>query len=59
VVADVDTCRVTTSLQTTPPPGWYHDPQTPSLTRYFDGIVWTQHVAPAGTPIVAEAPAES
>ena len=47
---------MSTPLQTTPPPGWYHDPQTPSMTRYFDGTTWTEHVAPLGTPVSAGAP---
>lgn len=36
------------------PAGWYDDPQSPSLTRrYWDGMSWTEHVAPhvpAGAP---------
>ncbi len=28
-------------------PGWYGDPHSPGSCRYFDGIAWTQHVAPA------------
>lgn len=47
---------MTTQQQSTPPPGWYHDPQTPSMTRYFDGTTWTEHVAPAGTPAFADPP---
>ena len=27
---------------TPPPPGWYNDPNTPHLTRYWDGLQWTQ-----------------
>ena len=50
---------MSTPLQTTPPPGWYHDPQTPSMTRYFDGTTWTEHVAPLGTPTSAGAPGTS
>lgn len=30
-----------------PTPGWYPDPQRPDLVRWFDGTVWTAHVAPA------------
>lgn len=29
---------------------WYPDPQNPAQFRYFDGIQWTQHVSPAGSP---------
>ena len=48
---------MTTHQQSTPPPGWYHDPQTPSMTRYFDGTTWTEHVAHVGTQTFAAAPA--
>jgi hypothetical protein len=26
-------------------PGWFADPQNPWLLRYFDGAVWTGHIA--------------
>lgn len=29
-----------------PPPGWYADPQTPGTQRYWDGTTWTEHVHP-------------
>ena len=32
---------------TTSQPGWYADPQSPALLRYWDGSIWTQHTAPA------------
>jgi hypothetical protein len=25
--------------------GWYHDPQNRYQLRYFDGAMWTQHIA--------------
>jgi uncharacterized RDD family membrane protein YckC len=30
-------------------PGWYDDPEQPDQLRYFDGVVWTQHVTPRRT----------
>lgn len=30
-------------------PGWYDDPQQPDQLRYFDGVIWTQHVTPRRT----------
>lgn len=38
------------------PSGWYDDPRDDSLLRYWDGVVWTDHVAnkrptPAAEPI--------
>ncbi len=28
------------------PAGWYDDPQDPMSLRYWDGILWTEHVVP-------------
>lgn len=30
-------------------PGWYPDQQDPSLTRYYDGRVWTAQTEPRRT----------
>lgn len=30
---------------TTPPAGWYHDPQVPGQLRWWDGSTWTAHTA--------------
>jgi hypothetical protein len=27
-------------------PGWYHDPQDPTVMRYFDGRAWTSSTRP-------------
>ena len=27
------------------PSGWYDDPNDDDLLRYWDGVVWTEHVA--------------
>lgn len=33
------------------PPGWYPDPPaSPGGRRYWDGVQWTEHVAPAAAP---------
>ena len=37
-------------------PGWYDDPHQADQLRYFDGIVWTAHVAPRRTREAAPAP---
>ena len=29
-----------------PPPGWYPDTQNPSITRWWDGYRWTEHIRP-------------
>ncbi len=31
-------------------PNWYPDPSDPRLLRYWDGVQWTAHTAPAGGP---------
>ena len=31
-------------------PGWYDDPDDPSLLRYFDGVVWSSHTTPRSSP---------
>lgn len=45
-----------------PPAGWYQNPDDPSQTRWWDGAVWTEHLAsdanPTSTPAPAPAPAE-
>lgn len=28
-----------------PPPGWYSDPASPAMLRWFDGWAWTGHIA--------------
>jgi Domain of unknown function (DUF4328)/Protein of unknown function (DUF2510) len=29
------------------PPGWYHDPTSPQLLRWWDGSTWTPYTSPA------------
>jgi uncharacterized RDD family membrane protein YckC len=38
-------------------PGWYDDPHQTDQLRYFDGIVWTAHVAPRRTREATPPPA--
>lgn len=42
------------------PAGWYPSPEDPTQVRYWDGVQWTQHsapaTAPAPTPVVPSAP---
>ena len=38
------------AAQTTPPPGWYLDPNDPTRHRYWDGTSWTLDTRPAGSP---------
>jgi uncharacterized RDD family membrane protein YckC len=34
--------------------GWYDDPQDPSQLRYWDGVVWSNHVSPKVSPTVEQ-----
>jgi hypothetical protein len=36
-----------TFAQPAPPPGWYPDPSTPGIVRWWSGREWTEHTAPA------------
>ena len=38
----------------TQPSGWYDDPQDNSQLRYWDGVIWSTHVAPKVSPTVAQ-----
>ena len=38
----------------TQPSGWYDDPQDPSQLRYWDGVIWSNHVTPKVSPTVAQ-----
>lgn len=38
------------SVGPTAPPGWYPDPQSPGLQRFWDGAAWTWQTAPAAPP---------
>lgn len=35
---------------TSPPPGWFTDPEDPTRTRWWDGAQWTEHLMPASVP---------
>jgi hypothetical protein len=39
-----------TATTPAPPPGWYQDPSSPTLLRFFDGAAWTEHTAPQPGP---------
>ena len=34
--------------------GWYEDPQDPTLLRYWDGVVWTNHTSPRTSPTIGQ-----
>jgi uncharacterized RDD family membrane protein YckC len=38
----------------TQPSGWYDDPQDPSQLRYWDGVIWSNHVTPKVSPTVEQ-----
>jgi uncharacterized RDD family membrane protein YckC len=38
----------------TQPSGWYDDPNDAGQLRYWDGVVWTDHVAPRKSPTVEQ-----
>ena len=33
-------------------PGWFDDPTTPGVTRYWDGQRWTEQISDRGTQAV-------
>jgi hypothetical protein len=35
------------------PPGWYPDPSANGMVRWWDGTIWTAHVAPSYPPVVS------
>ncbi|MFI1101418.1 DUF2510 domain-containing protein [Streptomyces melanogenes] len=43
-------------MSMTTPPGWYPDPGTPVLERWWDGTAWTGHTRAAGQPAVPPSP---
>ncbi len=40
----------TPSMPALPPPGWYPDPGDPARARFWDGVAWTDQVAPGAAP---------
>lgn len=37
--------------ESTTPANWYPDPTHPAMLRYWDGLRWTEHTAPAVAPL--------
>ena len=48
-----------TDAAPSPPSGWYPDPYGRHEMRYWDGALWTEHVADGGAPKVDPVPAGS
>ena len=40
---------------TTPPAGWYADPEGRPMNRYWDGAAWTEQYAPLAAPTLSGA----
>jgi hypothetical protein len=43
------------TLSPLPPPGWYPDPSSSRIYRWWDGQAWTQHTS-VGQPVATEVP---
>jgi hypothetical protein len=46
------------TLSQSPPPGWYQDPSSTRIYRWWDGLAWTKHTS-VGQPAATEVPASS
>ena len=46
------------AVQNPLPAGWYNDPQSPALVRYWDGNQWTAHIQPIQPPPGPSQPAQ-
>jgi hypothetical protein len=44
-------------MNSAPAPNWYPDPADPGRFRYWDGVRWTEHTAPATGPQLGAEPA--
>src|SRR6478735_2174737 len=36
------------------PSGWYDDPSSPEMLRYWDGVMWTSHTTPKKSPTLPQ-----
>ena len=41
---------MTYQQQSAPPSGWYPDPVSPGVVRWWTGTAWSEHRAPAAAP---------